>query len=350
MHPEPSSMFWSGRRVLVTGHTGFKGTWLARWLARLGADVSGYALDPELSPAAAAKALPQLSHDFRGDIRDRDRLSAAVESSRPDVVFHLAAQALVREGYRDPTSTFDVNAIGTSALLESLGQSDDQPIVVVITSDKVYANDGSGRPFPESAPLGGLDPYSLSKVFAEQIVAEWRRRHPELVAVTARAGNVIGGGDQGQDRIMVDVVDALVHDRPVVLRNPASLRPWQHVLDAVRGYLLFAEHAATSLVADHAINFGPDPRQRVPVSDLVEMAFEAWGSGRWMVDADPNPPEASMLILDPTRAAELLAWRSALPLADAVDLTCRWHLDVHAGQSADTVMDEQLDHYIARLR
>jgi CDP-glucose 4,6-dehydratase len=319
---------WSGRRVLVTGHTGFKGAWLASWLEQLGAEVGGLALDPPASPSL---------HELLGatnepvDLRDRSAVSERVQAAEPEVVFHLAARSLVRPAFADPVGTYEVNVVGTANLLEALRGQPGVRAVVVVTSDKVYAADAGGRPHTEESPLGGSEPYSSSKAGAELVTGAYRRSYfaPAGVGLaTARAGNVIGGGDWAVDRLVPDVLRALDRSEPVELRHPEAIRPWQHVLDPLHGYLLLAERLLDApLEAPAALNFGPDPGESCSVAELVDRLTDGFG-GRpgWRRDEDAQEvPETAELRLDASRAREELGWAPLLGLDEAVQWTVDWH-------------------------
>ena len=320
--------FWAGRRVLVTGHTGFKGGWLALWLQRLGAQVTGFSAPPPTEPALFELArVGELVDDVRGDVRDRAAVAAAVRAARPEVVFHLAAQPVVRRAWREPVEAYAVNTLGTVHVLDAVHAHARDAAVVVITSDKCYADPDSGRRFREDDRLGGTDPYSASKAAAELVTASYRDGLG-LRAATARAGNVIGGGDWAEARIVPDVVRAAQGAGPLAVRDPSALRPWQHVLNPLHGYLELAERLAGSDSYATAWNFAPplEAPQR-PVGWIVER-FRA-GLGREVpsveVEARSGPPEAARLGLDPTFAAERLGWRERWPLERGVDAAAAWY-------------------------
>ena len=354
--------FWRGRRVLVTGHTGFKGAWLALWLEQLGAEVCGYALAPEPGPNLfeSLTGWHGLSSVI-GDVRDREALAIGCKFADPDVVFHLAAQSLVRRGHADPATTFATNVRGTANLLESLDNCPGLRAVVVVTSDKCYRNDGAGRPFVETDPLGGDDPYSASKAAQEIICHGWARglyeardRAPRLG--TARAGNVIGGGDWAKDRVLPDFFRALAKDEPVKLRNPKATRPWQHVLEPLQGYLTYAERLVRDAEGDApaALNFGPDTDAARTVSWLIERASEELRAGGrtvpdWQIDNTAHRPEASNLALDSSLARETLSWRPVLSQEEGVAWTVEWHARTDAGESARDVALEQIASYERRV-
>lgn len=326
--------FWCRRRVLITGHTGFKGAWLALWLERLGAAVSGVSLPAE-NPNAAIHALrPRLDTDAHVDIRDREALANAVREARPEVVFHLAAQAHVPAGYRDPIGTYESNVLGTVNVLAAAVDAGTRAVVVV-TSDKVYANDGSGRLFTEQDALGGTDPYSASKACADIASQSWRAlvaATPTSIAV-ARAGNVIGGGDTAADRLFPDVHRALVTGEAVLLRRPDAVRPWQFVLEPLCGYLLLAQRLLVAgEEAPVAVNFGPSPASCRPVKEVVELALGFWGTGSWTSPEGQHLHEASLLRLDSTLAERCLSWKPKLGLRDAVSLTVDWWHAAALGQ------------------
>lgn len=343
------SRFWAGRRVLVTGHTGFKGAWLAFWLERLGAEVTGVALPPE-SPDGAFAALGPCS-GMRSrviDVRDPVTVRRVVDDVAPEVVFHLAAQAVVGRGWSDPGLTYATNVVGTSNVLEAVAGSGSAPALVVVTSDKVYANGGGGPCFTEDSPLGGRDPYSASKAAAELVVAAWREGNPRARVATARAGNVIGGGDMAEDRLLPDAWRAVRARAPLALRNPRATRPWQFVLEPLAGYLLVAERlAADADPCPSAINFGPDPSACWPVADVVDRAFELWGSGCWHPDLVDHPPESTTLALDASLATASLGWRPRLEPADAIRWTVEWWRAAASGRDLRELAARQLATYEA---
>jgi CDP-glucose 4,6-dehydratase len=327
--------FWTGRRVLLTGHTGFKGAWLCAWLRALGADVTGYALPPATQPNLW-QLVGEAEQSIMGDVRDAERLRAVVAGSRPQVVIHMAAQALVRESYREPLTTYATNVMGTANLLDACRHVAGLQCIVVVTSDKVYENNGGGRPFIEEDRLGGHDPYSNSKACAELVVGSFRDSFfgagPPLAS--ARAGNVIGGGDWSADRLLPDCVRALAAGTAVQLRYPEAVRPWQHVLEPLSGYLALAQAlVATPATAPHALNFGPDPASFCTVAEVVD-AFSARFGGRpgWNREAAPQPAEAGTLTLASTLAERTLAWRPTLTIDESLSWTADWYAAHAAGR------------------
>lgn len=346
--------FWRGRRVLVTGHTGFKGGWLALWLARMGAEVHGLALPPDTAPAL--HDLARVGERVAGrmlDITDAPALARAVAEIAPEVVFHLAAQPLVRLSHDEPLRTFATNVMGTANLLEACRAVAPLRAVVVVTTDKVYENREWVWPYRESDPLGGKDPYSASKSAAEMAVLAWRRSYFEragVPVVTARGGNVIGGGDWSADRLVPDLFRALAARRALEIRAPASVRPWQHALVLCHGYLDLAEAAIDGRVpGEGAWNFGPLPPDCVPVAALLDRFAAAGVAPGVRVVPGDGKPEARMLALDSARARAELGWRPALELAEAVEWTARWYLAAAAGADMQAETLAQIDAYAGRL-
>jgi CDP-glucose 4,6-dehydratase len=325
--------FWSQRRVLVTGHTGFKGSWLSLWLAKLGADVSGYALAPSGSDHlfGLANVGTVLNRSYFAEINDAAALAAAFNQVQPEIVFHLAAQALVRPSYADPFETFATNVMGTARLLECVRGCPSVKVVVVVTSDKCYENHEWPYAYRESDSLGGHDPYSASKGAAELVVASWRRSFLAQQGVSlasARAGNVIGGGDFATDRILPDCIRALEQGRSIEVRSPASIRPWQYVLEPLAGYLLLAQqqYAQPQRFAQ-AWNFGPAMGDTLTVAELVNQVVAVWGPGAaWHAQPDVGAVhEAKLLRLDTTLAQTLLGWQPSYRAREAVRRTVAWY-------------------------
>lgn len=346
---------WRGRRVFLTGHTGFKGAWLALWLAELGADVTGYSLPAPTNPSLFGKArVADVLRHIEGDVRDLAHLSAAIAEARPEVVFHLAAQPLVRYSYEEPVETYATNMMGTVHLLEAVRRFGPVPAVICITTDKCYENREWVWPYRENDPMGGHDPYSSSKGAAELAIAAYRRSYfdPGRLAehgtgvASVRAGNVIGGADWAADRLVPDLVRAMQANAAPVIRSPESIRPWQHVLEALGGYLMIAERllAGDGRFAD-GWNFGPADEDAKPVRWIVARMLDLYGREGWEQPAGSQPHEAGTLKLDTTKARSALGWRPALNLAKALEMVADWHRSVDNGADPQAVSIEQIRTY-----
>ena len=322
--------FWRGRRVFLTGHTGFKGGWLALWLQERGARVTGFALPPSTKDNlfTVAGVAEQMTSQV-GDVRDFKTVAAAVQIADPEIVFHLAAQPLVAEGYRDPLTTFSTNILGTANVLESLRLVSAVKAVVVITSDKCYENKEWAWPYRENEPLGGHDPYSASKACAELISASYRSSYFGDLGVaigTARAGNVFGGGDWSENRLIPDLLAAFASGRSAEIRNPSAIRPWQHVLDPIAGYLKLAEHLVNDKSLARAWNFGPDDTGCMTVGELATHLALSWGgNAAWRTGENCIPHEAHQLRLDASLARQRLGWKPRLSMDTAIEQTISWH-------------------------
>jgi CDP-glucose 4,6-dehydratase len=355
------SRHYQGRRVLVTGHTGFKGSWLSLWLKSLGAQVHGLSLPPPTHPNFHEIIQP---HAFTGetecDIRHQEPLAAAVKKIAPEMIFHLAAQPIVRRSYAEPLETFHTNAVGTANLLESVRRAELPCPVIVITSDKCYENREQDYAYAETDPLGGHDVYSMSKAATELVAQSWNKSffipNPKLGPVaTVRAGNVIGGGDYAPDRIVPDCIRALCKSQPILIRNPAAVRPWQHVLECLSGYLWLgarlAREGKNSPVAG-SFNFGPDAAAQQPVQTLVEAVLRDW-PGEWKDTSDPHQPhEAKLLTLSIKKAADLLDWHPVWNFSEAVSHTVHWYRARHDLKIADMLEFSlsQIEDYVAAAR
>ncbi len=343
--------FWRNRRVLVTGHTGFKGAWLCLWLGRLGARVSAFALPPHTEPSLYALAGPWEGQDHGvADLRDAAAVLRAVRAAAPEVVFHLAAQSLVRVSYRDPVGTYAANVMGTVHLLQAVRETPEVKAVVAVTTDKVYDNDGASRPFREDDHLGGGDPYSNSKACSELAVGAFRDAFfpgDAAAIATARAGNVIGGGDWAEERLVPDVVRAVTRSEVLLLRYPRAVRPWQHVLEPLRGYLMLAEKLLTSPEgAPKALNFGPDAGSFMTVAEVAEAMGAAFGAAvSWRQAPGMHSKEAAALTLDSSLARRSLGWNSRLSMADTVAWTAAWYRGWREGGDARRLCLDQIARY-----
>jgi len=345
--------FWRDRRVLLTGHTGFKGAWASLWLSRLGAHVTGFALAPTSTPSLwtlfEANARFRGPRSVIGDLRDPRSLDDAVGSADPQIVIHMAAQALVRESYRDPLGTYATNVMGTAALLQRCRALQHLECVIIVTSDKVYENRGQGRAFVESDRLGGHDPYSNSKACAELLTMSFRdsffSKGPPIA--TVRAGNVVGGGDWSIDRLIPDCVRALAVNEPVSLRYPDAVRPWQHVLEPLSGYLSVAQALVEApQSAPRAVNFGPDPSSFCTVREVVD-AFGSRFQGKpgWIRDPSPHPAEAAALTLSSGLAGRSLGWHPRLDMHATLAWTADWYLAHSAGEDMLAFSEAQIARY-----
>lgn len=336
-------------RFLVTGHTGFKGAWLSLLLSSLGHEVSGIALDPlPGSLFERARVGELLVDDVRLDIRDAAGLRSAVADSGADAVIHLAAQALVRESYRDPRTTYETNAIGTLNVLEAVAGASGIEAALIITTDKVYRNVDRLEGYREDEPLGGDDPYSASKAMADILTQSWVKSFPGVPTAIARAGNVIGGGDVSKDRLLVDLIAGFTSGVPTPIRRPDAVRPWQHVLDCVSGYLALV-HAQLAGNADGAWNFGPDAGNYQTVREIADAAAAHWGGdAAWVDDSHgEHPHEAALLTLDPGKAQAGLGWRNELPFPQSLVWTLDWHRSVESGADPRSVTLRQIEAFTA---
>ena len=346
----PDADFWRGKRVLLTGHTGFKGSWLALWLRRLGAQVHGFALPPDSQPSLHAMLPPEArALSVGGDIRDAQAVAQAVARVRPEIVFHLAAQPLVRASYALPLVTFATNVMGTAHLLEALRGVDAVRAVVNVTTDKVYRNLEWAWPYREDDALGGHDPYSASKAASELVSASYRDAFLAkrgVAVATARAGNVIGGGDWSADRLVPDAVRAWQAGTPLLVRRPLALRPWQHVLEPLAGYLVLAEKLWAQPSLAGAYNFGPDSSEAATVGEVVTLAAQAYGSGQWHTEKMPSGPhEAGWLALEVARARTVLGVSSRWKLQEGVRRSLHWYRRHAQGAAALALCHKDIDDF-----
>ena len=355
-----NAQFWRGRRVFLSGHTGFKGSWLSLWLQQLGAEVTGYALAPPTTPSLFAVArVDSGMRSVIADIRDAQALAAAMQAAQPEIVIHLAAQALVRPSYLDPVATYATNVMGTVHLLEAVRQAGSVRAVVNVTSDKCYENREWIWPYRENDAMGGHDPYSSSKGCAELVAAAYRNsffppeRHAEhgVALASARAGNVIGGGDWAVDRLVLDILRAIAAGQPVTLRNPGATRPWQHVLEPLSGYLLLAERLVSEGAAyGEGWNFGPADGDAQPVSWIADRLTARWGEGaRWIVAADARFHEAHQLRLDCAKARVRLGWKPRWTLEEALARIVEWQRAYLAGEDVAACSRRQIEEFTAHV-
>jgi CDP-glucose 4,6-dehydratase len=355
MTTRPDPIFWRGRRVLLTGHTGFKGGWTALWLARMGAAVTGFSLAPDTVPnlydlADVSKGIASRI----GDLRDQAAVQSAVAATRPEVVLHMAAQPIVRRSIVDPVETFATNVLGTAHLLAALRSSPGLSAVLVVTSDKVYANDAPDRALAEDDRLGGTDPYSASKAATEFVVRSFAGTFFDRVKVktaTARGGNVVGGGDFAADRLVPDAVRAVASGKPLVLRHPEATRPWQHVLDCVSGYLVYAERLAAGADVPASLNFGPTPGAPVTVGAMADAVLAALGSeAGWRHQPVPGSVEKPALAVDADRARAVLGWDDRLRGDALVAWTAAWYRAWREGRDMRSATLDQIAAYEAGER
>jgi CDP-glucose 4,6-dehydratase len=342
--------FWHGKRVLLTGHTGFKGAWMALWLNRLGARVTGISLLPPTTPNLfCLGGIAKIADSHIGDIRDAAGVAALFNKVKPEVVFHLAAQALVRTSYRDPLATFSTNVQGTANVLDALRPLDSVRAVVAITTDKVYQNLEHPYPYRETDSLGGKDPYSASKAAAEMVIASYRDSYLEtkqIAVASARAGNVIGGGDWSEDRLIPDAIRAWTVNQELEIRHPQAIRPWQHVLEPLAGYIKLAERLWDQPTLAGAYNFGPDTNEATTVSEVAQLAQNSYGKGRisWG-DSTVGPHEAGWLALEIAKTRTTLGVKPRWLLNESVQRTIKWYRQQQEGADARTLCDADIVAY-----
>ena len=351
MNPE----FWRSRKVLITGHTGFKGSWLSLWLQYLRAEVVGYALPPPTQPNLFDLArIDKGMKSIQGDILDLESLGRVIQEHKPEIVFHLAAQSLVRRSYEDPVGTYATNVLGTVHLLQAVRNVPSVRSLVVVTTDKCYENRGDQRAYRETDRLGGADPYSNSKAAAELATAAFResffstkRPGPKAGVASARAGNVIGGGDWAADRLIPDAMRAALEDKELLVRNPHAVRPWQHVLDPLSGYLLLAENLWQHPEEfSESWNFGPDEQETKSVAAILDRVRGLWAADiRWRFDDGPHPREAQYLRLDCTKVRTKLGWKPQWNLDSALEATIQWYKAYQSRQELRELAENQIRSY-----
>jgi CDP-glucose 4,6-dehydratase len=340
-----------GKHVLITGHTGFKGSWLIAMLHHQGAKISGIALDPVKDGIFEKAALHELlAHDIRLDIRHSVELKESFQRISPDVVIHLAAQPLVLASYEKPSETFETNVIGTLNVLEAVDATSSVETTLIITTDKVYRQEaGIEKAFVETDAMGAADPYSTSKAMADLLTQSWIASHPEARIAIARAGNVIGGGDVAENRLLPDLVKAFASGKPGVVRNPNSVRPWQHVLDCLYGYITLAEALLSGKAKSGAYNFGPAPEAPLDVNEVATLAASVWGQGaEWRTEGRDQPHESNFLILDSEKSKSILGWSEKLTLKNAITWSIEWSKRESMGESARALTMEQLSAFLDR--
>ncbi len=353
--------FWKKRKVLLTGHTGFKGSWLSLLLHVLGAEVCGYSLSPPTSPSLFEEArIEAITESIQGDVRDLTHLQQTIRDQHPEIVIHMAAQSLVRRSYQDPIETYETNVMGTANILEAIRHSGGIRAAIVVTSDKCYENREWVWGYRESDRVGGYDPYSSSKGCAELVTAAFRQAFFKTAVgasygtaiASARAGNVIGGGDWAEDRLVPDIIRAVLADRPIVIRNPDSIRPWQHVLDPLAGYMLLAEKLCTGAFEyAESWNFGPREDDAKPVLWITQRLSELWGgSTRWSVDGNEHPHEAHYLKLDCSKATARLGWRPQWDIEQSLCAVVEWYKAYQSGRNTRDVMIRQIQAYLEILK
>jgi CDP-glucose 4,6-dehydratase len=348
--------FWRGRRVMVTGHTGFKGSWLCLWLQFMGAQVCGFALKPPTQPNLFDEAgVADGMRNVTGDVRDEEQVRNAMAAFQPEIVIHMAAQPLVRLSYEQPVLTYATNVMGTVHVLEAARQCSSVRAIVNVTTDKCYENREWAWGYREDEPMGGYDPYSNSKGCSELVTSAYRRSflgQQGIALASARAGNVIGGGDWAKDRLVPDILRSFEAREPVMIRNPNATRPWQHVLEPLCGYLVLAQHLYSGRGQEHAEgwNFGPNDDDARPVQWIVECMVKAWGEGaRWQRDGLQHPHEAGYLKLDISKARARLGWRPIWPLAQALGSIVTWHRGWLQGRGARDLALADIERYTTAL-
>lgn len=341
-----TSKFWKNKKVFLTGHTGFKGSWMAMWLSYLGANVKGYSLKEPTNPSLFVEAnVKELIDSEINDIRDYDRLNSSIKKFSPDIVFHMAAQPIVRASYIIPIETYHTNVIGTANLLYASSLADNTKAVVNITTDKCYENKELDIGYKETDPMGGYDPYSSSKGCAELVTSSFREsyfKNKNIGIASVRAGNVIGGGDWAEDRLIPDILRSFELNKPVLIRNPSATRPWQHVLEPLSGYLLLAQKLYEEpLKYSEGWNFGPDYKDVKPVNYILDHMVDLWPGSSWEIDSSINPHEAKLLKLDITKAKSKLNWNPTWDIDITLEKIVKWHISwINKNNMQDYCMKE----------
>lgn len=344
-------LFWEGKRVFITGHTGFKGSWLSLWLSEMGAIVKGYSLKPPTSPSLfdVADVASKIESEI-GDIRDYNQLSESMVSFDPDILIHMAAQPLVRLSYKEPIETYETNVVGTVKVLEAAKNCSNLKSIVSVTTDKCYENKEWHWGYRENEPMGGYDPYSSSKGCAELVTSAYRRSFMQGLGIglgSARAGNVIGGGDWAEDRLIPDILRAFERNEPVVVRNPLSTRPWQHVLEPLSGYIVLAEKLYEDpLKYAEGWNFGPHDDDAKPVNCILDVLVSLWPQSSWVLDKKNNPHEAGYLKLDISKAKAELNWQPTWRLEKTLEKIVAWHQAWLAGQNMQQLCIKEINEYM----
>jgi CDP-glucose 4,6-dehydratase len=346
--------FWKGKRVFLTGHTGFKGSWLSLWLSSLGVEVKGYALTPPTTPSLFNEAKVYSLIDSQiGDIRDQDVLHESMTTFNPDILIHMAAQPLVRYSYDAPIETYEVNVIGTAKVLEVARSCANLRAIVNITTDKCYENDGRSEGYKESDAMGGHDPYSSSKGCAELVASSYRRsflQDQDIGIASVRAGNVIGGGDWADDRLIPDILRSFEKNKPVVIRNPKATRPWQHVLESLSGYLVLAQKLYKNQEEyAEGWNFGPNEKDVKPVDWILNKMISKWPDSSWKPDQNSNPHEAGFLKLDISKAEFKLDWKPVWELSQTLEKIIEWHKAWLNKEDMQTICLAEIEEYTRNM-
>jgi CDP-glucose 4,6-dehydratase len=347
--------FWKGKRVFLTGHTGFKGSWLSLWLFSLGAEVRGYSLNPSTTPSLFNEAkIDSIIDSYIGDIRDQDTLHESMVSFRPDILIHMAAQPLVRRSYEAPIETYEVNVIGTAKVLEVARSCSNLRAIVNITTDKCYENDGRAQGYKENDPMGGYDPYSSSKGCAELVASSYRRSFLQDQGVglaSVRAGNVIGGGDWADDRLIPDILRSFENGDSVIIRNPKATRPWQHVLEPLSGYLVLAQKLYKNQEEfAEGWNFGPNEQDVKPVDWILNNMIGKWPNASWKLDENSSPHEADFLKLDISKAKSKLGWNPVWELSSTLERIVGWHKAWLNKENMQTVCLTEIEEYMKEIK